>query len=485
MNFDFLKNLKGIGFVYNPCNDAEELVNTKPYLSMTAARKSAELLAKFIYLAAHSNKMEDMTFSDILRDREFRNFVHNRDVMDAFHFIRKSGNVAVHGDAGASSDDALDVLQDLHYVAGETACKLGYINDYPDFDDEIGSYPDADYHEVDKISDQAKQMFAEYVSEFQNQNRLDELEDSTLEYAIEGCVEIQEFISFEHKPKLASTIAYVQSYFLYLAEMAMERTKEKMPGIDYPVKLRAVLKINDNETYSSENMAVFTDAVRTKLPLADKFSISSYCEGNLRDYYSVEDENGDIIEANKVEIDSPWNGAGMLDKLESLKRRERFCYKQAVFYYNSGECSYEKIENGREYDVLSLVTPDILKHQPDGTWWSDSVTLGTYFEYEDYPEIIEKLHTCVKKHIPATEIRYCESAWEDDEEPCLLIPGIQWCTDDLNKIQEFLNELNNILEPIADDVSVTAEGTWEIKDEFSVATWDWLEDHFEIVGVNY
>ena len=121
MNFDFLRELKGLKTVYTSCRDAEELVIAKPYLSMTASRKSAELLAKFIYLAAHADKMEGLTFADILADPKVKSFVHDRDIMDAFHFIRKSGNKAVHGEEEISTDNALAVLQNLDegfFIAG-------------------------------------------------------------------------------------------------------------------------------------------------------------------------------------------------------------------------------------------------------------------------------------------------------------------------------------------------------------------------------
>ena len=81
MNFNFLKGLKGLDTVYKPCTDAEELVKSKPYLSLIAARKSAELLAKFVYMAAHASELQNLTFADILADSyinvEFHKIVHH------------------------------------------------------------------------------------------------------------------------------------------------------------------------------------------------------------------------------------------------------------------------------------------------------------------------------------------------------------------------------------------------------------------------
>ena len=68
MNFEFLQSLKGLRELYIPCKDAEELVVSKPYLSMIASRKSAETLARFIYLNAYKQASESLGFADILTD---------------------------------------------------------------------------------------------------------------------------------------------------------------------------------------------------------------------------------------------------------------------------------------------------------------------------------------------------------------------------------------------------------------------------------
>ena len=89
MNFEFVKGLRGLGNLYENCSNAEKLAVSMPNESMFAARKTAELLAKFIYMTAHKQKMERMNFLDILSDEAVRTFINSRDVMNAFHFIRK------------------------------------------------------------------------------------------------------------------------------------------------------------------------------------------------------------------------------------------------------------------------------------------------------------------------------------------------------------------------------------------------------------
>ena len=170
MNFEFLNGLAGLGKIYKSCSNAEKLAISMPEQSVFTSRKSAELIAKFIYLAAHNQIMEGMTFKDVLDDLTFRRFIGNRDVIDAFHYIRKKGNQAAHSDdQEPSAEEAIDVLQDLHYVAGETACMLGLIDDYPYFEDHIAAFPEEKYVPIESVSDLALEMFIAYAQEYEAQ----------------------------------------------------------------------------------------------------------------------------------------------------------------------------------------------------------------------------------------------------------------------------------------------------------------------------
>ena len=169
MNFEFLKDLRGLNYVYENCSNAEKLAMTMPVQSVFTARKSAELLAKFIFLAAHNEQMETMNFVDILDDPAVREFIDDRKVMNAFHYIRKSGNRAVHGDDQETAEDAIEVLEDLHFVAGETACMLGLIDDYPIFNDKISAYPEAKYVDDNDIEEKAQKLFLDYVEKYDAQ----------------------------------------------------------------------------------------------------------------------------------------------------------------------------------------------------------------------------------------------------------------------------------------------------------------------------
>ena len=75
-----------------------------PDNSMFTSRKSAESLAKLLYRIAHNEEAKQIDFCDILNDTVVRKYVNNPSVINAFHFIRKKGNEAVHTMTDANQD---------------------------------------------------------------------------------------------------------------------------------------------------------------------------------------------------------------------------------------------------------------------------------------------------------------------------------------------------------------------------------------------
>ncbi len=489
MNFEFLKNLRGFGDVYENCCNAEKLAMTMPVQSVFTSGKSAEILAKFIYMTAHKQKMEELTFADILKDFTFQRFINNRDVMDAFHFIRKSRNQAVHGDAHESTEDAVAVLQDLHYVVGETARRLRLIKDYPAFEDSIESFPEAVFVDEEEIDKKALEMFLAYVEDFheqQDQNQYIEQQDyDLLTYFVEGNVEMHEYLLFEHKPKHRELVEYIQSYLALLTRLSVDRSpdKAKENGLAYPVTLDAKLIIGER-AYASNEIKSFSKAISEELPIADGFVIDCNCNGALREFFNDElDENGNG-RLNMIRKDAAWTGAGLFDKLEQFRRRENFEYKLDVFYPDSGEFKYEKIMNGKEIDVLASGTEDIIDRTFSDEWWSWNLDLWANFDFDKYSDKLDQLQNIVRRSIPESEVGYCERSWEDGELN-LLCSSIQWNCRSLREVQDFLDNLNSVLLPIKDEIDAGGMGTWEVKKDFAVATWDWTEDGFKIKGISF
>ena len=489
MNFDFLKNLKGLGYVYENCLNAEKLAVTMPVQSVFTSRKSAELLAKFLYMAAHNQAMEDLTFADILSDLTVRKFVNSRDIMDAFHYIRKTGNRAVHGNEQEFSDDAIAVLQDLHYVAGETACMLGLIDDYPLFEDQLESFPEAKFFDEENIDKKAREMFFEYVEAFNAQQERDQyvkMEDyDFLRYTLEGNVEMHEFLEFKHTPKQKELIEYLQKYIITLHTLSIERSPENAEKLDiaYPVIFDAKLFL-DGTVYSSADAELFFAALTEKLPTSKSIVIDCVCNGALREFFNDELDADGSGNLNMIRKDSVWNGAGMLDMLQAYKRRNTFTYKLAVFYPDSGQFKHEKILNGRELDVIGMGTPNIIEKEFREDWWSWSLSLWADFDFVKYHAELCALQEIVRRMDPESELPYCESVWED-EDYSILCSGIQWICHSLKEVQAFLDEINKVLLPIKDEIDAGGEGIWEVRNEFAVATWDWTDEGFKVIGNCY
>lgn len=489
MNFDFLKDTRELVYVYENCSNAEKLAMTMPMQSVFTARKSAELLAKLIYMAAHKKQMEELSFADILADRTVRTFIHNRDIMDAFHFIRKNGNRAAHAYDQWDVEDALDVLQDLHFITGETARLLGLIKDYPEFDHAIGVYPDAHYDADERITEKAMEMFCAYLEEHDAQMERDkylEMQDYDWDtYSVEGNVVMHEYLEFKSAPKQRELVEYVQEYLGTLLEFSIVRSAEAAEemGLSYPVTFNAKLEI-DGVNYLSSNAEAFASALEEKLPSAKTFILDCTCSGVLREYFHDEPDEEGNARINMIRKDAVWSGAGMLDKMEYYKRRERFVYKLAIFYPDSGEYKYEKILNGRTLDIDALMTTDFPREIPSKEWFAESMTLVVGFDFDEHLDILEELRNITRKYISRDQLAFCEDSWED-EEPDVLLNHISWSTCDFKDVQQFLDDINEVLAPIADTVDADTDGYWEIPSDFALAKCEWNGWKFELLGMVY
>ena len=483
MNFEFLKNLRGLGYLYENCSNAEKLAVAMPMQSVFTARKSAELLAKFIFLAAHNEQMESMSFVDILNDQAVRTFIDDRKVMNAFHFIRKTGNRAVHGDDQETAEDAIDVLEDLHYVAGETACMLGLIKDYPEFNSKIAAYPEAIYVDEKDIEEKARKMFLEYVEKYDAQKEREHYYQNNIDNLIEefdsmgsgmlivpGDVDLNEVIEFKHKPIHESSIKPIQAYFGFLGIRALKKIRGELYREleDREINYSAELTIYGENGYTTSSLPEFIYGVMYDLPTAEGFKITSR-------YYGP--SVAPWFEANSKERKSEFS-----QEVVEIGKQEDFTYSVFEFLYNHGEGWCGRYENGKWIDLKSRYTRDIVDKDFGEDWWCWNLDLDVEFDFEKYPEILEALQNCVRKRIPEDQVKYCEGSWEDGDTQ-ILCSSISWCPRKLRVVQDFLDELNEILRPIIKECEGCCMGNWYIcTAPFAIATWDWTEDGFKVLG---
>ena len=462
MNFEFLKDLRGLSYLYENCSNAEKLAMTMPKQSVFTSRNSAESLAKFIYLAAHNQEMEDLSFVDLLSDPVVKRYVNSRDVMDAFHDIRKKGNRAVHTYSQERPEDAVAVLEDLHYVAGETACLLGLVKDYPAFNNDIKSFPNAVFIDVKDIKKIAQEMFFDYVEEYDAQEErakyLEEKDYDSRRYAIEGVVDMHEYLEFTHRPRSLELIEYLQSYLLTLLNLSKERAPECPEDINSyrSVVLDAKIIIGD-QVYSSKDALEFLQGIMVELPEADKFIIDLVCSGNLKELYHDDLEMPDA-RINMIMKDAAWTGSGMRDRLEAYKRRESFTYYYMSFLPNSGSFVAAAIDKGRSiqqddlFDAKINLSPD-MEVECDG--------LGIFYDSEsvanEVPEFIEAYKQLVREYVYESNLPLCEEVWDPESgeyNPDCIIPYVQINAGTIGEYSAFINKLNHLAAPWKDRIEL-------------------------------
>lgn len=461
MNFEFLKDLHGFQHVYENCSNAEKLAMTMPEQSMFTSRKSAELLAKFLFLVAHKQEEEELSFVEVLSDPAFKRYVNNRNVIDAFHYIRKTGNRAVHSDEKESPETAIRVLEDLHYVAGEAARLLGLIKDYPAFIDDIEAYPNAQFVDETEVEKKAQEMFMAFMNKMEENMYIGQDEYDWTRYSIEGNVEMHEYLEFNHKPKSIELIEFLQEYLHTLFRLSIERAPEKADELElaYPVTLDARILI-DERVYSSKERESFLQAIDEMLSKADHFIIDCTCSGVLREYYNDDLEKSDY-RLNMIRRDAAWTGAGMLDRLEAYKRREPFTYHMLSFLPDSGSLIAASIEKGRSrrpeqmFDSNINLYPDLVV---------ECGGLGIFCESDknirEYPELFEAIKQLVRENVYEPQLHFCESAWNPNDdnyvEDCIL-SYVQINAGTIGEYGAFLDRLNHIVAPWRDHVKLYAD----------------------------
>ncbi len=165
MNFDFLKEHPDFEKLYTYCRNAEALVYSSVPLSIAASRMALEHIVKFV---CASLKIDKNDLFSMLEDQKFINYINDKELISAMHFIRMLGNDAIH-DEYVSENDALNVLQDLQSVVGEIGINLGLFENYPHFLE-----PNRDVvveiEEIDKDTSVDEEVVAKYADKMRYAN---------------------------------------------------------------------------------------------------------------------------------------------------------------------------------------------------------------------------------------------------------------------------------------------------------------------------
>lgn len=132
MNFDYMKSATDFSQLYEYCCEAEEFALSKPNISVTSARKAMEYVVKLVFWWA-AGDCPSMTVYEMATDPRFVQYVGDETLISCIHYIRKMGNLAVH-EGNMTVEDALNVLEQLHFLAGELCIWTQTVQDYPEFE---------------------------------------------------------------------------------------------------------------------------------------------------------------------------------------------------------------------------------------------------------------------------------------------------------------------------------------------------------------
>lgn len=468
MNFEFMQNLQGINKAFLPCKNAEDLARSMPDLSMVASRKSAEAIANYVYLMAHTEELERLSFADILSDYTVKRYLGNTMVLDAFHFVRKSGNAAVHTLSEESPQRAIAVLEKLHFIVGEVSKRMRLIKSYPKFNPNIAVHPDTSLIEGQDAEQLAQEMYNDYVlSRSRASQFLNEFRDlaSTINF-VPGNVDLNEMVSFDHKPVLDSTVSMIQEHFGFLALQAMRHLREEAP--ERELFFKAEITILGENGYTASDLIGFMNGLMYDLPNADGFIITTaYYGPSVAPWFNAE-----------VREEFP-------DVINKIGNQEKFTYSAFEFLYNHGESYCYRFENGEWIDLKERYTTSVVDKDFVRAWWCWNLDLAVEFDFEKHADILEALHNAVREYIPVDQLGYCEDTWNDGDVG-ILCNSIALYPGKLRDVQSFLDVINRIMEPIKSECSGYGLGEWyQPEAPFAVAIWDWFDDGFRIVGTEF
>lgn len=131
MLFDFMDSIPQMEALASACERAERLYAVDASSSSIASRRAMETTAKLIYRAAGGDP-SGMTVFEVMTDSRFVDYLKDETLITALHTIRKIGNRAAH-EGAVSKEEALDCLEQLHYLMGELCISMGLVDDYPEF----------------------------------------------------------------------------------------------------------------------------------------------------------------------------------------------------------------------------------------------------------------------------------------------------------------------------------------------------------------
>ncbi len=136
LNFDYLKAIPELAQLHQFCDLCEQRQYTEPDSAAINARKALEWLVKAIYSMSDVELPERATLFQLTTADEFVDFIADRELIKAVHWIRKVGNLAAH-DGKVTRRDAYFTTLNLYNFVGGVLLKLRMLKSLAPFDGKL------------------------------------------------------------------------------------------------------------------------------------------------------------------------------------------------------------------------------------------------------------------------------------------------------------------------------------------------------------
>lgn len=250
MNFDFLKSITIIRPFYEFCRDAEDFALSKPDFCGASARKAIEYIVRLMYTAAIQTEANQLTVYDMLCTPDFVMYLDDRTLLNAIHFIRRKGNTAVH-QGGLTEKEAMEVVEQLHFVAGEVCIFLGLINDYPAFDASLlktvtrsAIRGEAFTEEEPPVAKEIIQSLSERLQSVEHYSQLRQMRRSFIDIHV-NTSKYDELEQKGGKQARINTSTNVRAAFDLISQWVQKCLQDYQVAIDYRLLLVTAIKDNN------------------------------------------------------------------------------------------------------------------------------------------------------------------------------------------------------------------------------------------------
>ncbi|MBO5934229.1 MAG: hypothetical protein J6Q94_01935 [Clostridia bacterium] len=260
----------------------------------------------------------------------------------------------------------------------------------------------------------------------------------------------------------------------YLLDCIKRKAIYDAAGEEYVLELKIV--INDSEICDSSDLAELRNAV-LKLETAEKYVIDMNKDGSTGDIVADISDEIEIAMSNDVTF-----YCGMLSILQKSEEKN-FVYKNMIYHRSSGEYSFAKINEDGQYKLFENAEVIDNSFAYKDFLMGEDLHMSIDFDTEGYPYHADKIKAVIEKHIADDyQLSFCREQWE--EEGHLGLGYIQWYTP-LDKVYDFIDEINSVLDELPTECFLDASGVFVDFETFTLAFFDVVDSRYVVRGIQY